>query len=77
MDGEKTAAFGVGTFFLGILAGAVIGGVAALLMAPKSGPETRDMLKDRFSQMKEIVRSKTKEAQEHAQGAAEEMQSRM
>ena len=34
-------------FGIGLLAGAVIGGVIALLYAPKSGKETREMLKSK------------------------------
>ena len=34
-------------FGIGLLAGAVIGGAIALLYAPKSGKETREMLKSK------------------------------
>lgn len=37
---------GVGSFFLGVLTGIAIAGVITLLYAPKSGPETRNLLKD-------------------------------
>ncbi len=53
----KRAGFAFGGFFLGILVGAVIGGVTALMLAPKSGEETRGMVMDRFNQAKESVRS--------------------
>ncbi|MBM3941702.1 MAG: YtxH domain-containing protein [SAR202 cluster bacterium] len=34
------------TFLAGLITGAVIGAVAGLLLAPKSGKETREMLVD-------------------------------
>ena len=37
-------------FFGGILLGAIVGGVVALLMAPKSGTELRDELAERARQ---------------------------
>ena len=66
MDNGTGAAtgFGVGGFLLGMLAGAVVGGVAALLLAPRPGPETRQAIMDRMSQMQEIVRSRAREAQQ-------------
>jgi gas vesicle protein len=41
------------TFVTGLIAGAIIGAVAGLLLAPKSGKETRKLLKDRASQLGE------------------------
>ncbi len=38
-----------GSFALGAIVGAVIGGGVALLLAPKSGAETRAYLKEKFS----------------------------
>ena len=38
---EKT---GFGSFFMGFLAGAVVGAVATILYAPNSGEETRAVL---------------------------------
>ena len=37
----------LGSFFIGIAVGAIIGGGAALLFAPKSGRETRGLIKDK------------------------------
>src|SRR5262245_8012825 len=34
-------------FFIGLVAGAVVGGVAAALLAPRSGLETREQIVDR------------------------------
>ncbi|HEU4385688.1 MAG TPA: YtxH domain-containing protein [Anaeromyxobacteraceae bacterium] len=38
---EVKAGRGVGSVFLAFLGGAVVGGLAALLLAPKSGEQTR------------------------------------
>ena len=48
-------------FGIGLLTGAVIGGVIALLYAPKTGKETRQMIKDKASSVVEAVRGKTME----------------
>jgi gas vesicle protein len=40
-----------GSFLTGLLAGAAIGGIIALLYAPKSGKETREQLKKKFSEL--------------------------
>jgi gas vesicle protein len=39
------------SFLTGLLAGAAIGGIIALLYAPKSGKETREQLKKKFSEL--------------------------
>jgi len=41
------------SFLTGLLAGAAIGGIIALLYAPKSGKETREQLKKKFSELEE------------------------
>jgi gas vesicle protein len=61
---NNTTSFGVGSFFLGILIGAVVGGITALLMAPQSGTQTRGMVKDRFKRMREIVRPASQEVEQ-------------
>ena len=48
-------------FAIGLLTGAIIGGAIALLYAPRSGKETREMLK-----------SKAMETGEHVKGFATE-----
>jgi gas vesicle protein len=52
----KAASFSFGGFFIGVLVGAVAGGIAALMLAPKSGQETRDMVMNRFNQAKDVVK---------------------
>jgi gas vesicle protein len=51
---EMTARRGsAGSFFLGILIGAVVGGGVALLFAPKTGKEAREILGDKATQAKD------------------------
>jgi gas vesicle protein len=42
-----------GSFLTGLLAGAAIGGVFALLYAPKSGKETREQIKLKFKEIED------------------------
>ena len=46
-------------FGIGLLAGAVIGGVIALLYAPKTGKETRQLIKDKATEVVDAVKEKT------------------
>lgn len=49
------------SFITGLLAGVAIGGVLALLYAPQSGKETREKIKQKFSDLeKELEALKTK-----------------
>ena len=45
-------------FGIGLLSGAVIGGVIALLFAPKTGKETRQMIKDKTTEVVDAVKGK-------------------
>ena len=44
---------GIGMLFVGFLLGALTGAVAALLMAPQSGLETRTMIKDKSIELRD------------------------
>jgi len=46
-------------FGIGLLAGAIIGGVFALLYAPKAGKETRKLIKDKATEVVDTVKEKT------------------
>jgi gas vesicle protein len=46
-------------FGIGFLAGAVVGGVIALLYAPKTGKETRQLIKDKATEVVDSVKDKT------------------
>jgi gas vesicle protein len=50
---DKTIGFGIG-----LLVGAVIGGVIALLYAPKTGKETRQLIKDKATEVVDAVKGK-------------------
>lgn len=41
------------SFLTGLLAGAAIGGIIALLYAPKSGKETRDQIRAKFAELEQ------------------------
>jgi gas vesicle protein len=53
---NKDLALGIG---VGLLAGVVIGGVVALLFAPQSGKETRQMIKDKAADAVDSVKEKS------------------
>lgn len=48
-------------FGIGLLAGAVIGGVIALLYAPKTGKETRQLIKGKATEVVDAVKGKATE----------------
>ncbi len=65
MDGESTAKMSNGSsakFFTGLAVGAAIGAALALLYAPQSGTETRRMVKENASAIKEKVSKAINEA---------------
>ena len=47
-----------GSLGIGLLVGAVVGGAVALLFAPKSGKETRALIKEKVSNIKDKVGDK-------------------
>jgi len=52
------------SFLTGLLTGAAIGGIIALLYAPKSGKETREDIKSKFAELeKELEELKGKAGQ--------------
>lgn len=53
---NKDHAIGIG---IGLVAGAAIGGIIALLYAPKTGKDTRDLIKDKATDAVDAVRTKT------------------
>lgn len=66
-----------GSFIGGLLTGAVIGGVIALLYAPKSGKETREDLKRKLEEYgKELENIKTK-AKEKSKQVREDVAARI
>jgi len=67
MNKDHAIGFGVG-----LLAGAVIGGVVALLYAPQSGKETRKMIKDKTAEVVDTVKERTGGVIDSVRGAASE-----
>ncbi len=59
-------------FGIGLLTGAVIGGVIGLLYAPKPGKETRQLIKDKAVDLGEAVKYKTVEVVDAVKDAAAE-----
>lgn len=74
VNAARTSGIGVGSFFLGMAVGAVVGGVAALLLAPMRGTETRELVMNRFNQMKDVVRSSSNDVKQTAQAMKEQAQ---
>ena len=64
---EENGASKVGFF----LAGLGIGAVLALLFAPRSGRETRDMIAQKAGEGRDFVKTKTDEFRKQAEGAVE------
>jgi gas vesicle protein len=61
-----------GSFVMGFLVGAVAGGIAALLMAPQSGEETRAMIRDKSIELRDKAQVTAEEAMHRAQQAADD-----
>ena len=60
---------GIGLFFIGLLVGALSGAVAALLLAPQSGEDTRMMIKDKSIEL----RDKAQQTAEQARAKGDEV----
>ncbi len=63
---ERKAVFPVAGFLLGMLAGAAVGGVVALLLAPKSGKETRELLMGKVSQTQQMIQDQVSTVKDRA-----------
>ena len=71
MNNDHAIGFGIG-----LLTGAVIGGVIALLYAPKTGKETRQLIKDKVAEVTEVVdavKGKTTEVVDAVKESASEV----
>ena len=67
---NKDCAIGFG---IGLMTGAVIGGVVALLYAPKTGKETRQLIKDKAVDVVDTAREKTGEIIDTVKDATSEV----
>jgi gas vesicle protein len=59
-------------FGIGLVTGAVIGGVIALLYAPKTGKETRQLIKDKATAVVDTVKEKASGVMDTAKETASE-----
>jgi len=73
--GEEERKISLGAFFIGIAVGAVLAGGAAMLFAPKSGKETRDLIKSRANQAGQMVQQRMGDIKDKARRVAQTMRS--
>ena len=59
-------------FGIGLLAGAIIGGVIALLYAPKPGKETRQLIRDKATKVVDTLREEASGVVDTVKEAASE-----
>jgi gas vesicle protein len=62
---------GIGSFLGGLALGAVVGVVVGLLLAPQSGEETREMIKNKAGEIVEKVKKVPSEIKEKIRPSAE------
>jgi gas vesicle protein len=62
-------------FFVGLVAGAIVGGIAAALLAPRSGPETREQIVERGLELKGRADDVVERAQRVASDTVAKVQS--
>jgi gas vesicle protein len=72
-NGEYPEAEGSGpsSFFLGLLTGLVLGGIAVMLYAPRSGPETQNLLRDEVNKTQQMLQNWSNDIKQRADGFAE------
>jgi gas vesicle protein len=63
---------GSGSFLLGALAGALVGAGVALLMAPKSGAETRQNLSSGYNSMRDAASRRYRDLADRASSKVEQ-----
>jgi gas vesicle protein len=77
MDNGSSAAgaagAGMGGFFMGMLTGLIVGGVVTLLFAPQPGTQTREMIRNRFGQIKGAFRGSAQDVSEMGEKTAEQV----
>ena len=64
----------VGKFLVGFAIGAAVGAVTGILLAPKSGEETREMLADTAKDIMHKTDEKVKDIQDKAEAVVSELQ---
>ena len=63
-----------GKFLAGFIVGGAVGAIAGLLLAPKSGEETREMLAKTSSEIYDKTEDSLKEIKEKAEDVVEDLQ---
>ena len=61
-----------GAFFVGFFVGSISGAIAALLLAPQSGEETRTMIKDRAIELRDQASTTIEETIARAEKTAQD-----
>jgi gas vesicle protein len=67
----------VSSFFTGFFVGALVGGAAALVLAPQSGEETRAQIRDKGIELKEKAEATYGEVIEEIEDSTTELRSRL
>jgi len=62
----------LGAFLSGLIIGGLVGAAAALLLAPQSGEETRELIRDKSIELKDRAVETAEEARVKAEAAAAE-----
>ncbi len=65
------------SFLAGLLAGATLGGILALLYAPQSGKETREKVKQKFSSLEKELEDLKMKAGQKSEKAKNDIASRL
>lgn len=65
-----------GAFLVGFIVGGLTGALAALLVAPQSGKETRSLIKEKAIELKDIASENLDDALANAEAAAAEARAR-
>jgi gas vesicle protein len=65
-----------GGFFFGLLVGGLTGAAMGLLMAPRSGPETRALLVDKSIEIRDQVEESARSARDQAVTVADDLRSK-
>ncbi len=62
-------------FFIGMGVGAVVGGVVALLFAPRSGRDTREMIRGKAVETQQMIQSQINNIKEKAVAVGQSLRS--
>lgn len=74
--GAKQGGMAIGTLFLGIFIGAVAGGLATLLLTPRSGQETRELFKNKATETQHMLKDRYQDVKEKVSHVRENMKSK-